>query len=166
MSSPNVFESPVFEQPRLSYRKAVVDLFRDSTEPVIRKAVEDITAWQVEVNTLKGEMDLRAAKIADAQRYIGELQQAVQGIEERADLPLVPFLPQGQGDAQRHAEAFGGPQTGVLMNPCGCGLPMEFDEKRGGLIHRDEHGWEAAGESCRRVKDASKALPPTGDGVS
>jgi hypothetical protein len=69
----------VFDQ-RLAYRPAVVEAIRRVAEPEIKRAADDITAWQEEVNTLQ-------TKIADAKTYIAEFRQAVRDVEASADLP-------------------------------------------------------------------------------
>ncbi|TMS00123.1 hypothetical protein [Nonomuraea basaltis] len=119
----------VLEPQRLAYRPEIVDLIQQVTEPQIMQAVTEITGMQEKVNALQ-------TQIADKKRFIAELRQAQRDIEACADLPLSLPL-QGQGDPVKHAEVWGGPQTGVIL-PKGSFPETEPD---GYCIHCGKAAW-------------------------
>lgn len=122
----------VLEPHRLAYRAEVVELIQQVTEPQIQQAASDITEMQEKVNALQ-------VQIADRKRFIAELRQAQSDIESSADLPLSLPL-QGQGDAAKHAEVWGGPQTGVIL-PKGSFPETEPD---GYCIHCGKPAWRVS----------------------
>lgn len=86
MSNTATFDKPVYEEKRIAYRPAVVDLVRRNINPEIQRVNADLTAKQEQVNKL-------LAQIADGEKYITELRQAVKDIEAKADLPPAPLTP-------------------------------------------------------------------------
>ncbi|MFI6496836.1 hypothetical protein [Nonomuraea typhae] len=98
------------EQHRLAYRPQVVELILATTRPQIQQATEEMAALQERVNGL-------VVQIEDRKKLIAELRQAERDVEASAELPVLHLPLQDQGDAARHAEVFGGPQTGVILPP-------------------------------------------------